>query len=220
MATLVPSVASGAERPIHSTRSLEQRCLVDLIVNLVWRHPLVVIAAALGAVVLVVALALVGLGEGDAGGARATPTATPSPTPSAVDGVDAQTDEASTGTGTGRGQGGAPSSFGGGPVGLAGEGASLSTQTRRLTMSATSDEPILVLGYQVPTSNDAVFGRVKSPGRSWSRSTTVYGPPDYAQIFLQAGPRATTISCTVTVDGRVTDRRTATGPYAQLFCQG
>ena len=217
---LAPAVASGAEGPIHSTRSLEQRCLVDLIVNLVWRHPLVVIAAVLAAVALVVVLLLAGLGGGDSDGARATPTATPSPTPSAVDGVDAETDEASTGMGTGGSPDGATSSFGGGPGGLAGEGASLSTTTRRLTMSATSDEPIFVLGYQAPTSNDAAYGRVESPGRSWSRSTTVYGPPDYAQIFLQAGPRATTITCTVTVDGRVTDRRTATGPYAQLFCQG
>lgn len=192
--------------------------------NLVWRHPLVVIAAAVGAVLLVVVLMLVGLGGGDSESARATPTTTATPTPSTGGGADDETEETSAGTGTGTTTGGpragAPSRFGGGPSGLGGQGASLSTTTHRVTMSATSDAPIFVLGYLVPTSNDAAYGRVDEPGRSWSRSTTAYGPPDYAQIFLQAGPQATTISCTVTVDGRVTERRTATGPYAQLFCQG
>lgn len=188
--------------------------------NIVWRHPLAVMASAVGVVVLVVAIVLLGLdGGGSSDVPRATPTATPTTSSSPVPG-DADPTEATSGAGTGSGSAGSSSSFGQELTGLQGEGATASIPTHRVTMSAQSDQSILVLGYLVPTSKDASYGRVREPGRSWSRSTTVYGPPDYAQIFLQSGPNATTISCTVTVDGRVTEQRTATGPYAQLFCQG
>lgn len=185
-----------------------------------WRHPLAVLAAAVGVVVLVVAVVLLGLdGGGSSDPRRATPTATPAPTPT-LSTDDVGPTVGTSGSETGSGSPGSSSRFGQELTGLQGEGATISIPTHRVTMSAQSDQPILVLGYLVPTSKDASYGRVREPGRSWSRSTTVYGPPDYAQIFLQSGPNATTISCTVTVDGRVTEQRTATGPYAQLFCQG
>lgn len=106
------------------------------------------------------------------------------------------------------------------PTGLSGSGGTLSIRARRITLSATSSEPIGVVGYLVPTSRDRSNGTATGVGTSWSLSTLVYGTPDYAQMFLQAGPSGATITCTITVDGKVTEQRSSSGPYGQLFCQG
>ncbi|WP_286689799.1 MULTISPECIES: hypothetical protein [unclassified Aeromicrobium] len=106
------------------------------------------------------------------------------------------------------------------PAGLPGSGGTFSVRARRITLSATSSEPIGVVGYLVPTSRDRPSGTATGVGTSWSMSTLVYGRPDYAQMFMQAGPSGATITCTITVDGRVTEQRSSAGPYGQLFCQG
>jgi hypothetical protein len=87
-------------------------------------------------------------------------------------------------------------------------------------LSMTSAAPIAYVGYIVPTSLDHSTGTVTSPGTSWSLTTTAYGPPDHAQLFSLAGPAGVPVTCTITVDGRVTETRTTSGPYDQLFCQG
>jgi hypothetical protein len=104
--------------------------------------------------------------------------------------------------------------------GLSGTGGIRSLRPRVIRLSATSSEPIGVVGYFVPTSRDRPSGTARGVGRSWSLTTRVYGNPDYAQMFLQAGPSGATITCTITVDGTVTERRSSSGPYGQLFCQG
>lgn len=104
--------------------------------------------------------------------------------------------------------------------GLKGEGGILGLPRKKVVLSMTSAAPIAYVGYIVPTSLDRSTGTVTSPGTSWSLTTTAYGPPDHAQLFSLAGPAGVPVTCTITVDGRVTESRTTSGPYDQLFCQG
>lgn len=90
----------------------------------------------------------------------------------------------------------------------------------RVVMTVTSSAPIGTVGYVVPTSLNESSGVVRNVGTSWSLTTTAYGDPDYAQLFMQADARGHQITCTIRVDGRVTERQTTQGPYARLICQG
>lgn len=90
----------------------------------------------------------------------------------------------------------------------------------KVTMKVTSSAPIGTIGYVVPTSLKQSSGIVKNVGGSWSLTTTAYGDPDYAQLFMQADARGHIITCTITVDGKVTEKRSTEGPYARLICQG
>ena len=83
-----------------------------------------------------------------------------------------------------------------------------------------NEAPIGTVGYVMPTSLRHSSGTVKNVGLSWSLNSTVYGSPDYAQIYVQAGARGFPITCTVIVDGKVTERRSTEGPYGQMVCQG
>lgn len=105
-------------------------------------------------------------------------------------------------------------------TGLGGKGGVKGLPTMRITLSMTSAAPIAYVGYVVPTSLDDPTGTVENPGTSWSLTTIGYGPPDYAQLFSIAGPTGVPVTCTITVNGKVTERRTTTGPYDQMFCQG
>jgi hypothetical protein len=72
----------------------------------------------------------------------------------------------------------------------------------------------------VPTSRDHQSGKRTDLAESWSLATTVYGKPDYAQLFTWTGPEGYPITCTITVDGHVTARLTTHGPWGKIFCQG
>lgn len=89
-----------------------------------------------------------------------------------------------------------------------------------ITLRVTSEAPIGTVGYVMPTSLRNSSGTVKNVGTSWSLNSTVYGSPDYAQIYVQAGARGFPITCTILVDGKVTERRSTEGPYGQMVCQG
>lgn len=104
--------------------------------------------------------------------------------------------------------------------GLDGKGGILGLPKERIVLTMTSAEPIAYVGYVVPTSLDHQTGTVRNPGTSWSLSTVGYGPPDHAQLFSLAGPTGVPVTCTITVNGKVTETRTTSGPYDQLFCQG
>lgn len=181
------------------------------------QNPLAIMALLVMAVVLVVLFVpLPNSGDDARAGDRSPPTLGPRPSPDATEPASNGTKVRETSP-----QGAPPTAMTlEARPGLLGEGASRSTAVHDVTLTVTSDAPVWVLGYLVPTSPDRSYGKVKKPGSSWSMSTVVTGPPDYAQIFAQSGPKATRITCTVSVDGRVTERRTATGPYGQLFCQG
>lgn len=105
-------------------------------------------------------------------------------------------------------------------TGLTGSGGISGIPKHTIALRVTSASPLAYVGYVVPTSLDNSTGTVIEPGRSWSMTTVGYGPPDYAQIFSLAGPAGVPVTCTITVDGKVTEQRTTSGPYDQLFCQG
>ncbi|EFQ83689.1 hypothetical protein HMPREF0063_11352 [Aeromicrobium marinum DSM 15272] len=109
---------------------------------------------------------------------------------------------------------------GGGFGGLRGEGGNRNLQGLAITLTVTSSVPIGTVGYIIPTSLDRSFGVDENVGTSFALSTTVYGPPDHAQIFVQAGPTGAPVTCTITVDGQVTEQRSTEGPYGQMLCQG
>lgn len=103
--------------------------------------------------------------------------------------------------------------------GLAGSGRSDSLPAHRFTIRLTSPNAIGWTGYVIPTSKDPK-GSAFVKGNTWTLTTTVYGPPDYGVVFIQAGPDGRPATCEITVDGRVTERRSTRGPYGTLWCQG
>lgn len=95
-----------------------------------------------------------------------------------------------------------------------------SVPSHKLVLSATSARAIKRLGYLVPTSFDSSYGDIRNVGRSWSVTTTVYGNPAYAEVFIQSGSDGVPITCSITVDGVVTNSATTKGPYGRQVCIG
>jgi hypothetical protein len=146
------------------------------------------------------------------------PTATASSSPSTAAEVQAQTQKAFNQFGKGLSSG-----LSSGTIDMAGlQGGSVYKYLpkHKVTMRITSEAPIGTIGYVVPTSLRNSSGVVKNVGTGWSLTTTAYGDPDYAELFMQAGARGYPITCTITVDGHVTEHRSTEGPYGQLICQG
>jgi hypothetical protein len=104
--------------------------------------------------------------------------------------------------------------------GLPGHSLSAELPVIRIQLSVDSAEPIGVVGYVVPTSRDHTSGKATGVGRHWSLSTTGYGRPDYARIFVGAGPSGSPVTCTVRINGVITEQRSTKGPYGQMMCQG
>jgi hypothetical protein len=92
--------------------------------------------------------------------------------------------------------------------------------THALLLRVTAAGPVGKLGYLAPTSPDASYGIVTPTGANWSLRTTVLGRPHYAAIFVQSGASGTAITCTVSVDGVVTDTKTTSGAYGRTVCVG
>jgi hypothetical protein len=147
------------------------------------------------------------------GSALATPTATPThtlsvlPTPSAVPTSVGQVLNAMPAAG------GAADSFGAG-------GSSKSLTRHHVVVTAQSDGPMMAVGWWIPFADGDRKGGKKAPGRTFSHADGTYGDGDLARILAYGGPYSTKTWCTVTVDGKVTDRQQARGPYAEVFCQG
>ena len=89
-----------------------------------------------------------------------------------------------------------------------------------LVISAGSDGPLLGVGWRIPTADGKRAGKDTSYQKSFRHATTVYGRPDYAQLYTRVGPDSSHVWCTVTVDGKVTERQEAHGPWGAVFCQG
>jgi hypothetical protein len=147
------------------------------------------------------------------------PTTTPTTSPSTAAQVQAASQRAFKNFGKGFNSGG----FGSGGINAPGlQGSSLYQYLPKHTilLRVTSEAPIGTVGYIVPTSLRRSSGIVKNVRNAWSLTTTVYGDPDYARLYMQAGARGFPITCTITVDGHVTEQRSTEGPYGQLICQG
>jgi hypothetical protein len=106
-----------------------------------------------------------------------------------------------------------------GGLGLVGNGGTDGLPAHRVVITAGSDGP-LVAGWRIPTADGARSGKDMSLHTSFRHGATAYGRPDYAQLYAFVGQNSSTLWCTVTVDGRVTEHQVAHGPYGQVFCQG
>lgn len=149
------------------------------------------------------------------------PTVTPSATPTKKPATSVEKEFAKGLSGLQGGGGGAATGGSLQMPGLQGGSMYKYLPKHHIVLRATSRAPIGTIGYIMPTSLNESSGVVKNyKGTSWSISSTVYGDPDYAQIYLQAGSRGYPITCTITVDGKVTEQRSTEGPYGQMVCQG
>lgn len=90
----------------------------------------------------------------------------------------------------------------------------------QVVISASSRGPMTVVGYLVPTGLGSSYGVVKGHPRSWSISEQALGRGYLAAIFLQTGRDGVPITCTVTVDGKVTNTETTSGGYGRAVCLG
>jgi hypothetical protein len=156
------------------------------------------------------------LGEPTPGGQMlATPTATPS---RLLDGM--PTPSGSLLSGLGASDGGPGSSVGMHLPGLPGGTLFKNFPRHQLKLLVTSEGDIGTVGWIIPTSLRKSYGIAKNVKHEWDLATVVYGDPDYARIWLQAGAIGFPITCTITVDGVVTEHRSTDGPYGRLLCQG
>ncbi|HEY0902914.1 MAG TPA: hypothetical protein VGE14_03410 [Marmoricola sp.] len=106
------------------------------------------------------------------------------------------------------------------PPGLVGSGFTNSLERRHVVIEAGSDRRLQGVGWRIPLADGARSGTRKDPGTYFRHRAVTYGEPDYAQLYTYVGPDADVVWCKVTVDGRVTDRQVARGPWGQVFCQG
>jgi hypothetical protein len=181
-------------------------------------------AVALSALLVLCLIALVWAlsGSGDdssdsptlGGPALATPTTTPSqhltvlPTPSGIP------------TSVGGVMQGLDSSGNGAFTKSFGTGSSKSLPKHHVVVKAVSDGQMMGVGWWIPFADGERKGGEKGPGRTFDHGDTTYGDADLARILAYGGPTSKTTSCMILVDGKVTERQTAKGPYGQVFCQG
>jgi hypothetical protein len=106
------------------------------------------------------------------------------------------------------------------PPGLSGDGATINAPKHTLTIRWSSPTALGPIAYVIPTSKDhRRGGSVEKTRTRVSLTTTVYGNPDYAVAYVQAGLGAPA-TCEIFVDGRRTAHRTTEGPYGAVWCQG
>ncbi|MGY2877152.1 hypothetical protein ACVW00_004342 [Marmoricola sp. URHA0025 HA25] len=99
-------------------------------------------------------------------------------------------------------------------------GSSQSLTRHHVTVTAQSDAPLMAVGWWIPFADGARTGSDTSGSRSFHHSDGTYGDADLARILAYGGPYSKKTWCTITVDGKVTERQEAAGPYAKVFCQG
>lgn len=104
--------------------------------------------------------------------------------------------------------------------GMGGDSSITSLPKHTLTIRLSSPRPLGLVAYVIPTSTNDSQGSLVENGNTWTLTTTVYGNPDYAVVYLQAGPEGKAETCEITVDGKVTERRSTEGPYSTMWCQG
>lgn len=106
------------------------------------------------------------------------------------------------------------------PSGFDGKGSNSSLTPHKLTVRITSASSVGLVAWIIPTSTTNSKGTATTSKTSWSMTTTVHGRPDYAAVFAQAGPSGVPVTCELSIDGRVTERRSTKGPYGSMWCLG
>lgn len=104
-----------------------------------------------------------------------------------------------------------PASFG-----LPTGGFSAGCDNETFTMGFTSDAPIAIAGY-LTSGGEMDYYPNESTG---SVSVVQCSTNPSVLVIAQAGPRASTITCTTTRSGRVVETRTAPGANGIVYCYG
>jgi hypothetical protein len=89
-----------------------------------------------------------------------------------------------------------------------------------VTITATSAGPMPVIGYLVPTGMGSAYGSVGGHRSPWSLHEQALGSGYLAALFIQAGRDGQPVTCTITVDGKVTSRESTSGGYGRAVCLG
>lgn len=89
-----------------------------------------------------------------------------------------------------------------------------------VTISATSAGNMPVIGYLVPTGLGSAYGSVHTHRGHWSLHEQALGKGYLAALFIQADKLGLPVTCTVTVDGKVTNSETTSGSYGRAVCLG
>lgn len=106
------------------------------------------------------------------------------------------------------------------PPGLQGAGDYSQLPKHKLTVTMSTAGVLGTVAWIIPTSVENHEGTAVVRGSTWSLTTTVYGNPNYAVVFAQQGRVDQPVNCTITVDGRVTERRSTKGAYSAMWCEG
>jgi hypothetical protein len=93
-------------------------------------------------------------------------------------------------------------------------------QLHEVTISASSAGPMPVVGYLVPTGMGSAYGSVGGHRSPWSLHEQALGSGYLAALFIQAGRDGLPVTCTVTVDGKVTSSESTSGGYGRAVCLG
>ncbi|QYJ03966.1 hypothetical protein KUV85_16840 [Nocardioides panacisoli] len=96
-------------------------------------------------------------------------------------------------------------------------GFSAKAPTRDYVLTTSSDAPMAGVVWRIVRTD---HGEVRRNVRSTRGAATVTEPAAFGQVNVVAGPESGRVECTITVNGRVVDRQQASGPWAQVFCQG
>jgi len=89
-----------------------------------------------------------------------------------------------------------------------------------VTVEVDSLTHIPFVGYLVPTGLGSAYDTIKPRGSHWSMSEKALGKGYLAAIFIQSGKTGVPVTCTVLVDGKVTNTETTAGSYGRSVCLG
>jgi hypothetical protein len=93
-------------------------------------------------------------------------------------------------------------------------------QLHEVTISVSTPGHIEVLGYLVPTGMGSSYGEVHTARHTWSMREQAVGSGYLAAMFVQSDKLGSPLTCTVTVDGKVTNSETTSGSYGRAVCLG
>lgn len=89
-----------------------------------------------------------------------------------------------------------------------------------VVVQATSAQPIPIVGWLVPTGMSNTYGSRRDVGVHFALTQRALGPGYLAAVFIQAGKAGVPVTCTVLVDGKVTNTATTSGAYGRTVCLG
>jgi hypothetical protein len=93
-------------------------------------------------------------------------------------------------------------------------------QLHQVTISASAPGKMTVVGFLVPTGLGEAYGSRNGAYRHFSLSQQALGGGYLAAMYLQTGKSGIPITCTITVDGKVTSTQTTSGSYGRALCLG